>query len=224
MPRRTSHVAVIAASLAACLVVAGSLRAQSPEATLERASDAWAKVNTARATFEQTITNSITGTSATARGTFEQQRPGKLAIRFDEPDGGRIVSDGKVVWIYLPASAPGQVVKRSSRDAGAMPIDITNQLLADPRGKYTVSDAGAATISGRAAHGLILVPKAGTDAAFTRATVWVDDADALIRQFEVVEPSGITRRVRITSLALNVPVSRQAFTFTPPKGVKIVER
>ena len=43
-------------------------------------------------------------------------------------------------------------------------------------------------------------------------------------QFEVVEPSGITRRIRITSLDINVPVDRGAFTFTPPSGVRVVER
>ena len=62
------------------------------------------------------------------------------------------------------------------------------------------------------------------NAPFTKATVWVDDDDALIRQFEVIEPSGITRRVRITSLDVNVPVDRDAFTFSPPHGVRILER
>ena len=32
----------------------------------------------------------------------------------------------------------------------------------------------------------MLMPKAGTNAPFTKATVWVDDDDSLIREFEVV--------------------------------------
>ena len=205
-------------------VSAGAARAQSPAATLDRATAAWEKVKTARASFEQTITNALTGSSASARGDFQQQRPGKLAIRFAEPNGDRIVADGKTVWIYLPSSAPGQVVKRAAHDAAAMPIDITSQFLEDPRGKYDVSDAGTATIGGRATTGLLLVPKTAANAPFSKATVWVDDQDALIRQFEIIEPSGITRRVRITSLELNVPVDRDAFTFKPPPGVRVVER
>jgi outer membrane lipoprotein-sorting protein len=105
-----------------------------------------------------------------------------------------------------------------------MPIDITSQFLDDPRGKYDVSAAGTATVGGRPATGLLLVPKATANAAFSKATIWVDDDDALIRQFEIVEPSGITRRVRITSLALNGPIDRDAFSFKPPPGVKVVER
>jgi outer membrane lipoprotein-sorting protein len=69
------------------------------------------------------------------------------------------------------------------------------------------------------------VPKAGgRTAAFDRARVWVDDDDGFIRQFEVAEPNGLTRRIRITSLDVNVPVDRGAFTFTPPPGVRVVAR
>jgi len=71
---------------------------------------------------------------------------------------------------------------------------------------------------------LLLSPKAEAQAPFTKATIWVDDDDGLIRQFETVESSGVTRRVRITSLELNVPVDRSAFAFTPPAGVRVVER
>ena len=212
------------ALLASLVAVATVARAQSPSVTLDRATAAWEKVRTARASFEQTITNALTGSSASARGEFQQQRPGRLAIRFDEPNGDRIVADGKTVWIYLPSSAPGQVVKRPAQDGAAMPIDITNQFLEDPHGKYDVSAAGTSTVGGRPATGLVLVPKKAANAPFSRATIWVDDADALIRQFEIVEPSGITRRVRITSLELNVPVDRDAFAFKLPPGVKVIER
>lgn len=201
-----------------------SAAAQSPDATLDRAVDAWSKVKTARATFEQTLTNALTGSSANARGEFEEQRPSKLSIRFSDPAGDRIVSDGAWVWIYLPSSTPGQVIKRRATDANAMPIDITGEFLTNPREKYDVSAGGTGNVAGHPAHELALVPKAGRNAAFQRARVWVDDDDGLVRQFEVVEPSGITRRIRITSLDVNVPVDRAAFTFTPPQGVRVVER
>jgi outer membrane lipoprotein-sorting protein len=68
------------------------------------------------------------------------------------------------------------------------------------------------------------VPKKGSGSAFTRATVWVDDQDGVIRQFEVTESNGITRRIRLTALSLNAAVDRDAFKFTVPKGVKVVDR
>ena len=211
-------------ALVMVVTAAPALAAQSTDQTLDRAVAAWGKVKTARATFEQTVTNSLTGSSATAHGEYQQQRPNRVAIRFTDPAGDRIVSDGAAVWVYLPSSAPGQVVKRSASDATALPLDITGEFLTDPRARYDISSAGSGTISGHTAKALLLSPKPQTQAPFTKATIWVDDDDALIRQFEVVEPSGVTRRVRITSLDLNVPVDKGAFSFTPPAGVRVVER
>ena len=210
-------------SLVIFVAVAPALRAQSSDQVLDRAIAAWSKVKTARASFEQTVSNSLTGTSATARGEFQQQRPKRLSIRFTEPAGDRIVADGSAIWVYLPSSAPGQVVKRSASDA-SIPFDIAGEFLTDPRARYDVAAAGTATVSGHAAHALTLVPKSTDQRLFDKATIWVDDDDGLVRQFEVVEASGVTRRVRITALELNASVDRGAFSFTPPPGTRVVER
>jgi outer membrane lipoprotein carrier protein len=211
----------ILAILAAAPLAAG---AQSVDVTIDRAVAAWAKVTTVRGSFEQTVSNSLTGSSATAHGEYVQERPGRLAIRFTAPDSGAIVSDGKAVWVFLPASAPGQVVKRPATDRSAAPIDLTGQFLDAPRTKYDISAAGTRTVAGHSARGLVLVPKKGATAPFTKATVWVDDDDSLIREFEESEPSGVTRHIVITAIQTNVAVDRSAFSFTIPKGVKVVDQ
>jgi outer membrane lipoprotein carrier protein len=211
----------ILALFAALPLTAG---AQSVDATIDRAVAAWAKVATVRGTFEQTVSNSLTGSSATAHGEYTQERPNRLSIRFLAPDSGAIVSDGRAVWVFLPMSAPGQVVKRPATDRSASPIDLTGQFLDAPRTKYDISAAGTRTVDGHAAHGLILVPKKGSSAPFSKATVWVDDDDSLIREFEEIEPSGVTRHVHITAIQTNVPIDRSGFNFTIPKGVKVVDQ
>lgn len=212
--------------IALTLLVLGAapLGAQSVDATIDRAVAAWDKIKTVRGTFEQTVTNSLTGSSAVARGKYVQQRPNRLAIRFTQPASDAIVSDGKYVWVYLPSTAPGRVVKRPATEHGSTPIDLTGQFLDEPRAKYDIVAAGTRTVDGHAAHGLTLTPKAGVKAPFTKATVWVDDDDALIREFEEAEPTGVTRHVRLTSLEPNVAVDRQAFEFSVPSGAKIVDQ
>ena len=195
--------------------------AQSPEARVDRAASAYAKVKTARASFEQTLTNPLTGNTQTARGEYVQQSPGKLAVTFSQPKGDRIVNDGRAVWVYLPSSAPGQVIKLSPA-TGAGSVDLLATFLTNPREKYTMSDAGTATVGGRAAHAVVLVPRQPMQ--FTKATVWIDDADATLRQFEVTDNMGLVRRVRITKLSLNRPVPSKAFAFTPPAGVKVYDQ
>lgn len=206
------------------LAIALPVHAQAVESTIDRAVSAWAKVRTARGTFEQSVMNPLTGSTASARGTYAQERPNHLAIRFSPPAADAIVSDGLALWIYLPSSAPGQVIKRPASERGSVPIDITGQFLDDPRAKYDISTAGTKTIDGHAAHGLTLVPKRSFPAAFSTATVWVDDDDSLIRDFEETESSGVVRHVHLTTLEPNASVDRSAFTFAVPKGVRVVDQ
>jgi len=212
----------LAALAAAAAPLTAPLSAQTDP--IDRAVTAWAKVKTVKGTFEQTVSNSLTGTSASSRGEYVQERPNRLAIRFQQPDGGAIVSDGKILWVYLPSSTPGQVIKRTATDRSAVPIDFTGQFLESPKSKYDITPSGTKTVDGHAAHGFKVVPKAGTSSAFTTASVWVDDDDSLIREFEGTESSGVTRHIRITALELNPAVERSAFTFTPPSGVKVVDQ
>ncbi len=210
--------------LALASLAVSPLGAQSVDATIDRAVAAWRKVTTTRGTFEQTVTNPLTGSSATARGEYVQERPSRLAIRFTESASGSIVADGKAVWVYLPSSTPGQVIKRPGTDRSASPIDLTGQFLDEPRSKYDIAAAGTTTIDGHSARGLTLVPKKGANTPFTKAVVWVDDDDSLIRQFEVTESTGVVRRIHLTTVRLNGPVKRDEFDFKIPKGVAVVDQ
>ncbi len=83
---------------------------QSPaDKAIESAVTAYANIKTARATFEQTITNPLLGSELKSRGEFEQSRPNRFAFRFTDPKGDVIICDGRYVWVYLPASTPGRV-------------------------------------------------------------------------------------------------------------------
>ena len=214
--------AVAAAPLAAQEAARASTAETAPgaAAAIDRAAAAYAKVRTVRATFEQTLKNPLTGSVLVSRGEFLQQRPNRLAVRFTDPAGDRIVADGKYVWLYLPSTTPGQVIRTPvSQAAGVGTVDLTARFLDAPRARYTIGDAGADTVGGRPARVVTLVPR--TAQPFVRATVWIDDADATVRQFEVVDQNGVTRRVRLTSLTLNGPVDGSAFAFKVPRGVKV---
>lgn len=206
-------------------VATGPARAARPQADLlDRAVAAWAKVKTVRGTFEQTIVNSLTGRTMTTTGEYQQERPSKLSVTFAEPANDRIVADGKNVWLFLPSSAPDQVIRTPLGAGGTGTMDLTAQFLVAPRSKYVITQGGALTVTGRPTHAYTLVPKVAERGPFKTATVWIDDADAVIRQFEVTETTGVQRRIRLTSFKSNVPVDANAFVFTPPAGVRIVAR
>lgn len=197
---------------------------QSVDATIARAQSAWAKVKTLRASFDQSIVNPITGSEMRSRGTLQQRKPNKLAITFSDPAGDRIVADGKFVWVFLQSATPGQVVKLANTDVGAASTDLIGQFLGTPRSRYDAVDAGADKVNGRAARALVLTARANERLPFIRAKVWVDSADALIRQFESTDANGITRKVKITTMSPNASVDGDAFVFRVPTGVRVVER
>lgn len=219
--RRLFAVAFIGSLLAP--VSPASARPRPQTDLLDRAVAVWSKVRTARASFEQTITNSLTGRTLTATGEYQQQRPGKLSVRFDEPANDRIVADGKHLWLFLPSTTPNQVIRTALRDGGSGTVDLSAQFLTSPRSRFTVVPAGTLAVDGRPTHAFTLTPKSKEGAPFQVATVWIDDADATIRQFDVTETTGVQRKVKLTSFRTNVAVDASSFVFRVPDGVRVVE-
>lgn len=204
------------------LMFAAPAAAQSVDATLEKAVETYASMKSVRASFEQTIENPMTGSKAVARGEIQQRKPNQLSVRFTDPAGDQIVVDGKSVWVYLPSTSPGQVIKQSVNAGSAAMLDPASELLRSPRTRYTITDGGTARLGDRATRVLTLVPK--TEMGFVKATIWIDPADGTLRQFEVVDANGLSRRVRLTNIRMNAATEASAFVFTPPAGVKVFEQ
>lgn len=214
---------LISLAVATIAICPPKARSQDVDATIKRAIAAWSRVKTLRATFEQTITNPITGSAMVSRGELQQRKPNKLAITFTDPTGDRIVGDGKFVWVYLQSATPGQVIKLAHTDAGAASTDLIGQFLSTPRSSYTATDAGQDKVNDRAARAIVLLAKPGERLPFVRAKVWVDSGDGLIRQFESTDANGITRKVRLLTLRPNATVNDSVFTFRVPEGVRVIE-
>jgi len=213
-----------AALVGSLVALAAPTQQSSVDAMIDKAVATYNKTKTSKGTFEQAITNPLTGSTVKAVGEFQQQRePARFSFRFVQPKGDMIIGDGKWLWVYLPSSTPGQVIKVPMTDGGAGSIDLASRFFDSPKTRFSITDAGTATVAGRAAHALMLKPKSSTE-PFTQAKVWIDTTDGTLRQFETVEPSGITRLVTITTVTPNAPVDAKLFSFTPPKGARIVDQ
>jgi outer membrane lipoprotein carrier protein len=205
------------------LGAAGSVNAQSPETVMDRAVKAYSALTSVRAEFRQQITNPLTGTNATSRGVLLRKDPNFLSINFSDPNGDRIVADGKSLWIYLPSTAPGQVIKTSAKANNALAmVDPGGTFLSSPAARYTMASGGTATIAGRKMSVVHLVPKK-ENGMFTRATVWVDSDTNYIRQFEVTDANGLKRVVTITAIQPNASIGASEFRFTPSKNVRVLD-
>ena len=215
---------MITARLAIVLAVAApaSAAAQTPEQTLDKAVSAYAQMKTARVSFTQTLNNPLTNKDVTSKGEMIEKLPGHYLVTFTQPAGDRIVSDGKVVWVYLPSTNPGQVIKLPVGEGGTRVPDFTSWLLDKPKERFTLGDGGTATIAGKATHVLLLTVH-GSGVPFRSAKLWIGDADGIVRQFETTDANGSVRKVRVDAIEMNVPASGSLFTFTVPAGVKVYE-
>jgi outer membrane lipoprotein carrier protein len=210
-----------AALAAAVLSAPVSARAQNADAVIDRAVAAYARLNSMRAEFRQTLTNPLTGSTQTTTGVILRKKPNLLSINF--ASGDRVAADGSTLWVYLPSSTPGQVMRMPYNGGNATALDPAREFLDSPRARFSVSASGAATVGGRATHAVTLVPKRA-NANFTTAKVWIDDADSSIRQFDVENASGLKRHVVITSFTANPAISASSFRFSVPKGAKVVDQ
>lgn len=206
--------------LTAVLGAAAPLAAQSADAALARAQQAYDEMRTLRAEFEQTITNPMLGGPERSRGVLFLEPPGRFAMRFTEPRGDRIVADGRWLWIYAPSSVPDQVIRQDIPASGATTPNLFAQFVDRPLDRYRATYVGTETIAGPTVDLVKLVPRQ-EDQPFREAVIAVA-ADGWLRRLALVEASGQRRELLFTALAVNDTIPRAEFVFEAPKGAKVI--
>jgi outer membrane lipoprotein carrier protein len=219
--RKLTYIAATTLVALAPAAVPRVARAQSADAVMDRAVAAYSRLNSMRAGFMQTLTNPLTGSTQTTSGVILRKKPNFLSISFDS--GDRVAADGSTLWVYLPSSTPGQVIRMPPNGGTAGAIDPAGEFLDSTRTRFTVTSSGTETLGGRPTHAVTLVPKR-PNPNFTSAKVWIDDNDSSIRQFDIETANGLKRHVVITSFTANPALSKSSFRFVVPKGAKIVDQ
>jgi chaperone LolA len=196
--------------------------AQSAGMLFERAATKYESVKTLRIKFKQTLKNSFMGTTSVATGELLRKHPNLFSITFTSTKD-RIVCDGTSLWLYLPSSAPDQVIKTPAGNMGTTLVDPLGQILSSPHDQYAIARAGTAQIAGHDTHAITVTPK-HDGAPFTKATVWIDDTDDTVWRITTVEPNGVQRDIVVTDVTVNGSIPGSAFTFTPPAHVRVISR
>lgn len=192
-----------------------------PQAIMKRASEAYGNVRTMKANFTQTLVNPLLGRRIDSRGAIYQQRPDKFLMRFSDPEGDVIVSDGSAFWVYYPSSDPKQVIKAPA-SSGAGAVDLQAQFLGNPERRFNAKLNGTEQVDGRAAYVITLTPKG--EEGYRTLKVWVDQKDYIARRFEITDMNNATRLINLSGIQTNVSLEPGLFRFTPPQGARIVER
>lgn len=193
---------------------------QDPAEIIARADRALASLKSLRAEFVQRVENPILERVSTGRGTLFYRAPDRFRVAYSEPPGDLVVDDGTHVWIYLPSSQPGQVIRQPAAESG-----VRNPLtyLRDLRGHYRVAHDGVEEIGGRAADRLTLLPK-GSGAPFARLDVWVDRSSGLVRRVRTRTTDGVVTTYTFGRLERNPSLGGDLFAFRVPRGVEVFDQ
>lgn len=189
-------------------------------AVLRRAAAAYEDVTSMQASFVMHFNNPLLRQQTTSRGMLYQQRPDRIALRFTDPDGDIILSDGQNFYIYQPSIDARQATQTPAAPGGGGGVDLQAQFVGNPTERFRYTLEGRENVGDRPADVMMLVPR--TRAEYRSLKVWFDTRDSLARRFEITEHNGSVRRFDLSGLRTNTAVPADVFRFTPPAGVRIV--
>lgn len=199
----------------------GLASGQDVKSVLAAAEKAYHASTSFRADFTQTIENPMLGAPETSRGTMFLNPPDRFAMRFSQPQGDRVVADGKWLWVFAPSSVPDQVIRQSIPKGGTATPNFFAQFLDRPLERYNATLVGKDSIGGVIVDVVRLVPKF-KDQPFTQATIAIGRADGLMRRVAIVEETGQKRLVVLPAPQAGATIPAEEFIFRTPKGVKVV--
>ena len=201
-----------ASTLAGAVLLGASLAATaSPVDTLR---EFVRDVASGKARFTQTVTSSDGTRKKNSSGSFEFARPNRFRFEYLKPFEQTIVADGEKVWIY-----DRDLNQVSSRPLGQALGSTPAALLAGGSldKDFTLAD-------GTPHDGLQWVeakPKA-KDGAFQAVFIGFRGKD--LAALEIVDSFGQKSLLRFEDFAANAALPADAFEFTPPPGVDVLQQ
>ena len=207
---------------AAFLLTPVALTAQDPFAVLARAKAAYDTLHTVRCDFVQIVDNPMIGAPDTTRGVLYQEPPARFAMNFTDPNGDRIVADGRYLWVYTPSSVPGQVIRSEIPAAGTTGPNLIGQFVDRPRerfhARFVRTDSSAAGVTD-----VVALQPLAADQPYSDVMVWVERS-GLVTRLDLTEASGQRRILIFSQLRPNASVSASTFRFSPGAGVRVVDQ
>ncbi|HSK40238.1 MAG TPA: outer membrane lipoprotein carrier protein LolA [Arenibaculum sp.] len=208
------HRGSLPAVIVALLLAAGGALAPSPapaapaavelterdRADIARIEDYLSGIRTLRSRFLQA---SPDGTLA--RGTFYMQRPGRMRLEYDEPNGNYVVADGWFIYFW-----DDELKQQSNAPIGSTLADL---ILRDG-----LKLSGDVSVTGiERGPGVIEVELVETkDPGKGRITLVFEDDPLRLRKWRVLDAQGLTTEVALLNPEMGVPLDRKLFVFIDP--------
>src|SRR5882762_5960692 len=161
------------------------------------------------------------GAERTESGTLWLKKPRKMRWEYRSPREKLFISDGKVVWFYLPAERQLRKTTLRKLDDLRSPLAFLlgkTKLENELRGLSKVVDQSPLSPGNTLLQG---VPQ-GIVPQSNEVQLEITPSNQIVR-IVLLEPDGATTEFRFAGWKENLELSDNRFQFTPPPGVETVE-
>lgn len=175
---------------------------------------------TFQADFTQTYVIKIQNKKKESKGKVAFEKPGKMSFRYADPNGNRVVSDGKTIKVYEQANQQlyESKVEKSQYPAALAFLMGQGNLQQD----FTLKLLDPATMKFEGGYVLECTPKQATP-AYQKMLLYVDGPTNQVRRALILDAQGNRNRFDFLAPVINKPIAKTEFEFTAPPGTKIVK-
>jgi len=177
------------------------------------------KTRTFRANFKQRYWIKSYNRFKDSRGKVVFQKPGKMSWRYTS-NGNRVVSDGKELKVYEQDNRQmyKQSVKKSQYPAALAFLVGEGNL----KKSFSLKTLDAARARFKGGHVLVGTPREPTP-AYQKMVLYVDGKTSQVRRVMLIDAQGNRNRFDFLEPEVNVKPSPGEFSFSPPRGTRIVK-
>ncbi|MGA9754898.1 MAG: outer membrane lipoprotein carrier protein LolA [Desulfobaccales bacterium] len=216
----TLKIVLTTMALLACLWPLSATGEITPEAVMTRVQAQYDKAGGFQARFLQDSRLKAAGASDSAAGWMYFKKPSRMRWQYETPPEQKkeIVSDGRLVWMYMPADSLVMVYKLDQ----VMRSDLVMRFFSGMgqfQKDFTISwqrppQPGASFV-------IDLFPKK-EQPELKRLTLTINPDSYLVEKLDFTNALGEESRFTFTQVKLEVPSGPDFFTFKPPPGVQVV--
>jgi len=207
-------------ALLACLWPLQASAEVTPGAVITKVQGLYDKAGGFQARFLQDSRLKTAGASDSAAGWMYFMKPCRMRWQYETPPAQKkeIVSDGRLVWMYMPADGVVMVYKLDK----VLRSDLVMRFFSGiglVQKDFNISWQRP-PVDG-ANYVIDLFPKT-SQPELKRLTLTINPTTYLVEKLDFTNALGEESRFTFTQVKLGVPMGPTFFTFTPPPGVQVI--
>ena len=184
--------------------------------------DRFSKVEGYEAKFTM-VTSKGSGT-VTQKGTIQSLQPNYLRIMFNAPRNQQVISDGKMMWVYIPSMnvvAEQDLKDDKGTEFSAVSYVGLKRLFAKYHYKFASKEQPALMSDGKKYYTLYLQQKESRS-GYKTINLWINE-DFLITRAEGETSTGKKITISFDNINTNAKLLKGNFKFDIPSNAKVIK-